>query len=58
MFYGNDALDELGILDGINEVIATTERSGRINAAPLGMIRLERAFMCGFSWELIPMKTS
>ena len=32
-------LDELGIQDGINEVIATTEMSGRINAAPLGIIR-------------------
>ncbi|MDD1749810.1 MAG: DUF447 family protein, partial [Methanothrix sp.] len=39
MLYGNDALDELGILDGINEVIATTERSGRINGAPIGIIR-------------------
>jgi uncharacterized protein len=39
MLYGNDGLDELGILGGINEVIATTEMSGRINAAPLGIIR-------------------
>jgi uncharacterized protein len=39
MLHGNDHLDELGICDGINEVIATTERSGRINAAPLGIIR-------------------
>ena len=39
MLYGNDGLDELGILEGINEVIATTEVSGRINAAPLGIIR-------------------
>lgn len=36
---GKDALDELGILDGINEIIATTEKDGRINAAPLGIIR-------------------
>ena len=39
MLYGNDCLDELGIQGGINEVIATTEMSGRINAAPLGIIR-------------------
>ncbi|MEI8003549.1 MAG: DUF447 domain-containing protein [Methanothrix sp.] len=39
MFYGNDALDEMGICGGINEVIATTENAGRINAAPLGIIR-------------------
>ncbi len=39
MLYGNDGLDELGIQDGINEVIATTEMSDRINAAPLGIIR-------------------
>jgi len=39
MLYGNDGLDELGIQDGINEVIATTESSGRINAAPLGIVR-------------------
>jgi hypothetical protein len=39
MLYGNESLDELGIRDGINEVIATTEVSGRINAAPLGIIR-------------------
>lgn len=36
---GKDALDWLGILDGINEVIATTEKDGRINAAPIGIIR-------------------
>ncbi|MGB7570846.1 MAG: DUF447 domain-containing protein [Methanothrix sp.] len=41
MLYGNEALDELGILDGINEVIATTEADGRINAAPIGIIRSE-----------------
>jgi hypothetical protein len=34
-----DALEELGIFDGINEVIATTERDGISNAAPLGIIR-------------------
>ncbi|MDD2835706.1 MAG: DUF447 family protein [Methanothrix sp.] len=39
MLYGNSGLDELGIQGGINEVIATTEMSGRINAAPLGIIR-------------------
>jgi hypothetical protein len=39
MLYGNEALEKLGILDGINEVIATTEDKGRINAAPLGIIR-------------------
>ncbi len=36
---GNEALEELGILDGINEIIATTEKEGRINAAPIGVIR-------------------
>jgi hypothetical protein len=39
MLCGNDALENLGILDGINEVIATTEKNGVINAAPLGIIR-------------------
>ena len=39
MLYGNDALSELGIFDGINEVIATTEKDGVINAAPLGIIK-------------------
>jgi uncharacterized protein len=39
MLYGNDALNELGIFDGINEVIATTEKNGVINAAPLGIIK-------------------
>jgi len=39
MFYGKDTLDELGIMDGISEIIATTEKEGRINAAPLGIIR-------------------
>jgi hypothetical protein len=36
---GKEALGELGILEGINEIIATTEKDGRINAAPLGIIR-------------------
>ena len=39
MLYGFGALDELGIMEGINEVIATTEKDGVINAAPLGIIR-------------------
>ena len=39
MLYGNLALEKLGFLDGINEVIATTEKEGRINAAPLGIIK-------------------
>ena len=39
MLCGKEALEELGILDGINEVIATTEKNGAINAAPLGIIR-------------------
>ncbi len=39
MLYGNLALEKLGFLDGINEVIATTEKDGRINAAPLGIIK-------------------
>ncbi|VVB69952.1 Uncharacterised protein [uncultured archaeon] len=39
MLYGNEALSEIGILDGINEIIATTETRGRINAAPLGIIK-------------------
>jgi uncharacterized protein len=39
MLYGKEALDELGIMDGINEIIATTESEGRINAAPLGIIK-------------------
>jgi uncharacterized protein len=32
-------LDELGLLDGINEVIVTTNRDGTPNAAPIGLIR-------------------
>lgn len=39
MFYGNEALEELGIFDGINEIVATTEKDGRLNAAPLGLIK-------------------
>lgn len=41
MLYGNDSLKELGILDGINEVIATTinKDNDRMNAAPLGIIK-------------------
>lgn len=39
MLYGNESLNELGILEGINEIIATTEKDGVINAAPLGIIR-------------------
>lgn len=39
MLRGNGALEELGILDGINEVIATTEKDGVVNAAPIGIIR-------------------
>lgn len=39
MLCGNGALEELGILDGINEVIATTEKDGVVNAAPIGIIR-------------------
>jgi hypothetical protein len=39
MLCGNEVLEELGILDGINEVIATTEKDGVINAAPLGIIK-------------------
>lgn len=32
-------LDELGIFEGISEVIVTTEKDGRFNAAPIGIIR-------------------
>jgi hypothetical protein len=39
MLCGNGVLEELGVLNGINEVIATTEKNGVINAAPLGIIR-------------------
>jgi len=51
-------LDDLGILDGINEIIATTEKDGRINAAPLGIIRngdelYIRLFMGSHTYENI-----
>jgi hypothetical protein len=39
ILYGKETLDQLGIMEGINEIIATTESDGRINAAPLGVIR-------------------
>ena len=39
MHCSNGVLEGLGILDGINEVIATKEKNGVINAAPLGIIR-------------------
>jgi len=39
ILYGKEALDQLGIMEGINEIIATTERDDRINAAPLGVIQ-------------------
>jgi hypothetical protein len=35
----DDALEAFGIQEGINEVIATTEKEGVVNAAPLGIIR-------------------
>lgn len=34
-----NSLDELGISEGISEVIVTTEKDGRPNAAPVGIIR-------------------
>jgi len=51
-------LEDLGILDGINEIIATTEKDGRINAAPLGIIRngdelYIRLFMGSHTYENI-----
>jgi hypothetical protein len=51
-------LEDLGILDGINEIIATTEMDGRINAAPLGIIRngdelYIRLFMGSHTYENI-----
>lgn len=54
----NVTLDDLGILDGINEIIATTEMDGRINAAPLGIIRngdelYIRLFMGSHTYENI-----
>jgi hypothetical protein len=36
---GDDALEAFGIQEGINEVVATTEKEGIVNAAPLGIIR-------------------
>ncbi|MHC1631874.1 MAG: DUF447 domain-containing protein [Methanotrichaceae archaeon] len=40
MIYDLDKIDQLGIFDGINEVIATTENEeGVPNAAPLGIIK-------------------
>ena len=39
MLYGKEALEDLGILNGINEVIVTTELDGVQNAAPIGIIR-------------------
>jgi hypothetical protein len=39
ILYGKEALNQLGIIEGINEIIATTEKEGKINAAPLGVIR-------------------
>jgi len=35
----DDALEAFGIQEGINEVVATTEKEGIVNAAPLGIIR-------------------
>jgi uncharacterized protein len=34
-----DRLEELGFLDGINEVVVTTQRDGTNNAAPIGIIK-------------------
>jgi hypothetical protein len=39
VFCRDNALEAFGIQEGINEVIATTERGGIVNAAPLGIIR-------------------
>ncbi|MGC9515730.1 DUF447 domain-containing protein [Methanocrinis sp.] len=40
MIYDLEEIEELGIFDGINEIIATTENKlGAFNAAPLGLIR-------------------
>jgi hypothetical protein len=39
MIHDMNGLEELGFFDGINEVIATTEANGVINAAPIGIIR-------------------
>jgi hypothetical protein len=43
ILYKRYTLEELGITDGINEIIATTEKEGTINAAPLGIIRNENS---------------
>ncbi|OPY53893.1 MAG: hypothetical protein A4E48_00513 [Methanosaeta sp. PtaU1.Bin060] len=55
---GKVTLEDLGIFDGINEIIATTEKDGRINAAPLGVIRdgdelYIRLFMGSHTYENI-----
>jgi hypothetical protein len=40
MIYDLEEIEELGIFDGINEIIATTENEkGFFNAAPLGLIK-------------------
>jgi hypothetical protein len=40
MIYDLEEIEELGIFDGINEIIATTENElGAPNAAPLGLIK-------------------
>jgi hypothetical protein len=40
MIYDLEEIEELGIFDGINEIIATTESElGVFNAAPLGLIK-------------------
>lgn len=39
MIFDKSRVEELGFLDGINEVVATTEKEGIINAAPLGVIK-------------------
>lgn len=49
MSYDPEKLDELGFLPGINEIIATTERDGVPNAAPIGIIRDDRITVRLFS---------
>jgi len=40
MIYDLEEIEKLGIFDGINEIIATTENEkGEFNAAPLGLIK-------------------
>ncbi|HOO54994.1 MAG TPA: DUF447 family protein [Methanothrix sp.] len=40
MIYDLEEIEELGIFDGINEIIATTKKEkGEFNAAPLGLIK-------------------